>query len=384
MKKLSVIITVYNVELYLEQCINSVLNQTYKELDIILVDDGSSDNSGKICDEYQRRNSNIIVIHQHNQGMIAARACGLSQANTEYVTFVDGDDFIAYDMYEFMMKYIDKYHPDVITAGAYRYWDNSDYILDKGSAFGKGLYSEKELNSVIFPEMLWCMDMERWKLDPSLCFKIMKTDILSREYNYLKEQVFNYGEDSALMYPLLLQCKKIYITNKYFYYHRQRPRNVIAPYMKTNDFFERLFDLYKYLKNRFQQLQKLEIMEKQLEMFYIKSLQVYKTKKYGDLLLQNNNKWLFPFDKVPHNSNIVLYGAGKAGQVYYNQVKKINYCNIKIWVDKNPILEGVVNYNEIFNTDFDKIVISIQNKEIAKKIAEDLVEKGVDVRDVII
>ena len=92
--KISIIIPVYNVEMYLEKCLESVLNQTYKNLEVILVDDGSTDKSGLICDEYQKNDSRIRVVHQDNQGLAAARNTGLQYVSGEYFSFVDSDDYI--------------------------------------------------------------------------------------------------------------------------------------------------------------------------------------------------------------------------------------------------------------------------------------------------
>jgi len=97
---ISVIIPVYNVEQYLRQCIDSVINQTYKNLEIILIDDASTDNCGKICDEYALKNNRIIVIHKQNEGVSSARNVGLKIAKGDYIGFVDSDDYIEPDMYE--------------------------------------------------------------------------------------------------------------------------------------------------------------------------------------------------------------------------------------------------------------------------------------------
>ena len=98
--KISVIIPVYNVCNYLDRCIQSVLTQTYKDLEIILVDDGSTDESGKLCDIYKERDERIIVIHQKNQGVSCARNAGINIASGEYIGFVDADDYIEKNMYE--------------------------------------------------------------------------------------------------------------------------------------------------------------------------------------------------------------------------------------------------------------------------------------------
>ena len=97
---ISIIIPVYNVAVYLPRCLDSILAQTYKNLEIILVDDGSKDNSGKVCDEYALKDSRIKVIHQKNQGVSVARNAGLRIAKGDYIGFVDSDDYIETNMYE--------------------------------------------------------------------------------------------------------------------------------------------------------------------------------------------------------------------------------------------------------------------------------------------
>ena len=96
-----------------DRCVNSVLNQTYSDLEIILVDDGSTDNSGKICDELKNKDNRIIVIHQENQGLSAARNAGIAKALGEYIAFVDSDDYIMEDMYETLYKNLEKNDADI-------------------------------------------------------------------------------------------------------------------------------------------------------------------------------------------------------------------------------------------------------------------------------
>lgn len=104
MEKISIIVPVYNVERYLPECLDSLLGQTYRELEIILVDDGSRDASGRICDAYGERDSRIRVIHQQNQGLSPTRNHGLDIATGDYIAFVDSDDYVAEDMMEKMLS----------------------------------------------------------------------------------------------------------------------------------------------------------------------------------------------------------------------------------------------------------------------------------------
>ena len=128
---ISIIIPVYKVEKYLEKCIESVLKQTYTNLQIILVDDGSPDNCGKICDEYDKKDSRIEVIHKANGGLSDARNVGISKAKGRYIGFVDSDDYIKEDMYEILLNLIKKYDADVSICNLYDVIDGNECIRNK-------------------------------------------------------------------------------------------------------------------------------------------------------------------------------------------------------------------------------------------------------------
>lgn len=115
--KISVIIPVYNCEKYLRDCLESVIHQSYKDLEIILINDGSTDNSGSICDFYAKMDSRIQVIHQENKGVSAARNVGMLQMSGQLVSFIDADDTLDLDMYEFLCSLIDTYHADIAHCG---------------------------------------------------------------------------------------------------------------------------------------------------------------------------------------------------------------------------------------------------------------------------
>ena len=123
---ISVIIPVYNVENYLDECIQSVLQQTYKNLEIILVDDGSTDNSGVICDEYKDKDTRITVLHQKNGGISKARNVGIEYAHGEYIGFVDSDDFIHPQMYELLYAAIHKEQTDVAICREFAFFEKEE------------------------------------------------------------------------------------------------------------------------------------------------------------------------------------------------------------------------------------------------------------------
>ena len=125
---ISVIVPVYNVEKYLRQCLDSVLAQTYRELEIILVDDGSTDGSGAICDEYATRDSRIKVVHQQNGGLSSARNAGLDLATGEYVAFVDSDDYIHETMLELLYQALVENNADTVICNFERVDEKGDVI----------------------------------------------------------------------------------------------------------------------------------------------------------------------------------------------------------------------------------------------------------------
>ncbi len=118
--KISIIIPVYKVEKYIYKCINSIINQTYKNLEIILIDDGSPDNCGKICDEFAKKDTRIVVLHKQNGGLSSARNAGLDICTGQYVGFVDSDDFIETNMFEVLLNGIENYDVDISCVGIFR------------------------------------------------------------------------------------------------------------------------------------------------------------------------------------------------------------------------------------------------------------------------
>lgn len=139
----SIIIPVYNVEKYLHRCLDSVINQTYTKLEIILVNDGSKDNSGIICDKYAESDSRIRVIHQKNQGVSSARNAGLNIATGDYISFIDPDDYIELNMYEQLSLHLSEHAVDIVRFGALRNGDVLNWLPFEG--FYEGEDFEKEI-----------------------------------------------------------------------------------------------------------------------------------------------------------------------------------------------------------------------------------------------
>lgn len=207
---ISVIVPVYNTELYIDKCIQSILNQTYQNLEIILVDDGSTDGSAEKCDLYARMDQRIRVIHKQNGGQASARNVGLDVCVGKYIGFVDSDDWIEPNMYLILLEQLEKYNADLAICGRYDAYENSEKrILSRG--LGKnGLYDVYQ----IFPQMILGQ-----LSDFSVCDKLHRREFWEN-IRFPDGEIY---EDFAVMYKVILSAKNIvlYDAPLYIYNHRR-------------------------------------------------------------------------------------------------------------------------------------------------------------------
>ena len=207
-EKISVIVPVYNVEQYLERCVNSIINQTYTNLEIILVNDGSTDNSGKLCDELAKKDERIRVIHKENGGLSDARNRGIDEAESDLVGFIDSDDYIDSDMYEVLLKNLNNTDADLSMCALYDVYNNTPEAQVANKETWE-LSSEQAIKMVMEAKILSVTAVNK------LYRKSLFTD--------LKFEVGKIAEDAFIMIKLLDKCEKIVATNekKYYYVHRE-------------------------------------------------------------------------------------------------------------------------------------------------------------------
>lgn len=247
MIKFSIIIPVYNSEKHIHQCLESVINQTFSDFELILVDDGSRDNSGEICDEYAAKDKRIKVIHQSNSGAHFARKSGLAAASGEYVCFVDADDYIDSGYLETFAHIINKHDPDVAVVDIIRFNDSSQTLLptklDDGLYIGEKLINVKK--NLIHSNTLQKNDLGVLKF--SLCDKCYKNELIKTHFNNLTENIV-LGEDMAITMPLVANCQSLYVSKYVGYYYRDNPTSIVNSFRK--DDFEKDKILIKYLDEK--------------------------------------------------------------------------------------------------------------------------------------
>nr|WP_321302565.1 glycosyltransferase family 2 protein [uncultured Trichococcus sp.] len=228
----SVIIPIYNVEKYIHSCIGSVLEQTYENLEILLVDDGSLDNSASICDEYALLDNRVKVIHKENGGLSDARNCGLHAARGEYIHFLDGDDYIEHILIEKAVKEASENNADVIIWGYYADFVTEHEILQNTveHRIKYGIFDKNNLKEIPLTEELIGILGYAWnKL-------YLRSFLIDNNFSFLKG--LSLIEDITFNSPVLSCAKKIVFLEEPLIHYMQRPRKTLG-----SQFYENFFEL---------------------------------------------------------------------------------------------------------------------------------------------
>jgi len=214
MPKISIIVPVYKVEEYLCRCLDSIVEQTFIDWECIVVDDGSPDNSGKICDEYAEKDERFKVIHKPNEGVAKARLTGFNNAIGDYVVFVDSDDYITEDALSVMINMMKCNDVDIVVCSYYRVI-NGNNLIDKRPIIG--FYDEKMFQSVKKVNLLFDDKYQKAGIPFMLWGKMYKRTIL---HNSLESCIdYWYGEDVVLWFTIINKIKSIIISEKPVYYY---------------------------------------------------------------------------------------------------------------------------------------------------------------------
>lgn len=242
---ISIIVPVYNVEKYLVECIESIINQTYKNFELILVNDGSKDSSKEICEKYIQQYSNIILIDKENSGASDSRNIGLSKANGDYVIFLDSDDYLDKETLDLCVNEISLFNYDLLTFGYVRFDDNNKLNKKFDIKTEKNLYIQEEIRNILIPNMLSQSNKKKsYNINFSRMFMIRKEYIDSLDWKFLSEKDYE-SEDVVSMMSLLYNAKNIIILRKNLYYYRYNTMSITNNY--KDNFTLRLNNMLEYL-----------------------------------------------------------------------------------------------------------------------------------------
>lgn len=259
---ISIIVPVYKVENYLSKCLDSIICQTYKNIEIILVDDGSPDNSGNICDNYAKKDSRIKVIHKENGGLSDARNAGLKIATGQYIGFVDSDDYIEKDMFETMYSLSKRYNAE-ISIVSYNEWKNG-MILNNMDSGELDVYNKTEAIKEILIDS---------KIQSYMWNKLFKKELF-------EDTEFPVGknfEDIATTLKLFEKCEIIVRLEVAKYNYIRRDDSIIGNRsVKTyNDYLDVILDKYLYLFNKYPEIEEYNAYNFIINMIWVYTIIIY-------------------------------------------------------------------------------------------------------------
>lgn len=373
----SVIVPLYNAEIYIEKCITSIINQTYKNIEIILVDDGSTDKSGKICDEFAKKDKRIKVIHKENGGLVSARKAGILCVTGDYVTYVDSDDWIDIDRIERMTEVAIEKSVDLVYAMIKIQYPNGKLqIRPIGVAEG---YYEGEEYTRLLDNFIDVNNFYVSRLFPSLWAFLFRTEIIKKIQLTVPEQI-RYNEDVACLFGVMIKSKSMEVLGEGGYYYYRKHQDSMCHTVRQNERknVKQFFDYYKSFSG---DLYLSEAINRELLLctYYALFCCDYSALAVGE-------KYLFPFKEITSGKRIAVYGAGAVGVMIVKYCVEYGFATVIMWVDQAFESYGeyekkygiqVVSPDNIDSQMFDYLVISLTDYNVATRVEKNMVQKGV-------
>jgi glycosyltransferase involved in cell wall biosynthesis len=214
----SLIVAAYNVGEFIDKLIDSILIQDFGNFEVIIVNDGSKDNTKDKINKYLNQDKRIRLINQENQGLVNARRVGFSKSLGNYVIFLDGDDWLDQGMLTHYFDLLNKFDLDVIVSGTIFNYKNN--VVTKVPTFEKGYYNKEDLEKYIYPNFIYSGRFFNFGISPSIWNKVFKKSLISESIYEVNSKI-TMGEDAALTFPSIFRASSLYITEKSFYNYRQ-------------------------------------------------------------------------------------------------------------------------------------------------------------------
>lgn len=365
METVSIIVPIYNAESYLERCVDSLIHQTYEQLEILLIDDGSTDGSGRICDRWSKEDVRIRVVHNSNHGCVFSRKQGVELATGRYVAFCDSDDYMDDNAIEEMYGALQQKHADVVVCGYYI--DKNGYLQECINGLPDGLYDETR--EFLYNKMMFDFQTLRPAVLQSTCGKLFKKELLKDVLSGEDDRI-TLGEDAACVYPYLLCCEKIVVSNQCFYHYCARSNSMCTK--KDIGLFQEIEIFDSYLKRKFCLAPAQYNLQKQLKAYLVHFL---------EMALKNNFeidfsvKYCFDSDlfKKMKGKKVIIYGAGKIGKQFQREISQYENIVQAGWVDKNKKGEKIDKHEIIslemcMKMDFDYVLVAVLHEKLYNEI----------------
>lgn len=361
----SIVVPIYNTKSYLTACLQSIIDQTYQNIEILLIDDGSTDGSDEICREFAHKDDRITYIRQDNMGQMCARKTGVAHATGEFLMFVDSDDWIDRGMVEFLVSQIG--NADMVTSGVH-YESGSKVETDYLDRYSEGVYAGRD-KELLLRTMLYDMDSDiLQRLTPWIWNKLYRTEIAKLVHQSLSIDS-SFAEDGVFLYYYLINSEAVKICHTCFYHYRFREDSMFHkgnPHMLTD-----INKAYLALEPCFRKHWLRDNLMLQLQHWISVMTVMALNGGMGFASRIYIPEFQIDTDGLK-GKRIVLYGAGKVGKDYFRQLTKMGY-EVVLWVDSNNIQnEGVRKPEEIYRTEYDIILIAVSRPEYVEGIKQTL------------
>lgn len=341
---ISVIVPVYNVENYMRQCVDSLLNQTLTNIEIILVDDGATDTSPKICDEYARRYPRVKVIHKLNGGLGSARNVGMKEARGKYIGFVDSDDYVSVKMYETLLDLAEANKADCAYCGFTRFW-NDTVDVTKQAEKTVNVYSGKEIMDSYLLDRIGCVPTEKYDCTygASVWGALFKNETIQRSnVEFVSEREF-IAEDMIFDIDFIPCCKKIAHTTEILYFYRFNPNSLTTRYVA--DRFEKNVALCNEMGRRLNRVYNSDTYKIRLNRYFLKITrialieEVIHIKENGRKIAREN------ISRIAHNQELVqilnIYPVKNLPipqKIFFTALKQRRYILVNLFIKINLLL----------------------------------------------
>lgn len=372
---ISVVVPLYNQEKYIEKCVKTILQQTYSNIEVVIVDDGSADASYHICKKLQKEDSRIRLFHQENKGSVAARKLGVEKSRGEMVMFVDGDDYVDEHIVETLVNFMDV-DTDLVASGMKS--SSHNLLSFMGNTLEAGTYRGKDLEN-IFDKLIFNSQYHKAGVFQSACAKLYRKELLWKCIKDEDDRI-TLGDDAAVVFLYVLNSHKIVLSDDAMYYYR-----INSESMTHNlgvSVFEEISVFFEYMKRKVGGYPVEWGLQKQLKQYIIHFLQMAVKSIYDiDFVSQ-----YYIQRRFCDGERVLLYGAGKVGISLYNHFMEQG-INVVSWVDCSKAGEicygrTIQNIQSIKTVEFDYLVVALFCQETAEEVKEYLIEMGVESRKI--
>lgn len=374
----TILIPVYNGEEFLERAVRSACEQTYSHIEILIVDDGSTDGTSILGDNFAKKDERIKVVHKSHENTLQARKTGVYNAKGEYVLNLDSDDYLAPDAVEFLLSKALLYEADIVTSACYVEKDNTQII--NRDHIPEGVYGSEDEKEFLFKNLIFMNSCLKYGIMDSIWGKLIRKKLLIDFYYPVKE-CLRFGEDDAVVYSSFRDAGKICVTYKPIYYHVMRDNSVSQSiYM---DFFKDISDMRRLLLDYYKGNKYYKYIKKQTDIAFIK-LCFWGIKSViniePDIIIHD---YIIP-DYDINGGRIIIYGSGKVGKAFYKSFMSNKNYKVVSWIDKkfsrynqftgvDKVKDVIILKDKTIN--FDYIIIAVLDEELAKNIKNELEKK---------